>query len=47
MSELTYKYRLLDKDCAMFYDRLKGSRAFEKESFIPDETNKKQLFDQI
>ena len=44
MKELTYKYRLLDKDCAMFYDELRGGRAFEKAVFVPNAENKARMY---
>ena len=44
MKELTYKYRLLDKDCAMFYDELRGGRAFEKVVFVPNAENKARMY---
>ena len=44
MKDLTYKYRVLDKDCAMFYDELRGGRAFEKAVFVPNEENKARMY---
>ena len=44
MKELTYKYRLLDKDCAMLYDELRGGRAFEKMVFVPNGENKARMY---
>lgn len=47
MKELTYKYRLLDKDCAMLYDELRGARMFEKKMFVPSMENKAHMYKEL
>ena len=37
MNSLTQQYRQLDRDCALFYDRLNGKRNYEHTLFIPTE----------
>lgn len=47
MTELTHEYKALDRDCAMLYDRLRGARAFERESFLPTMLNEEKLFQEL
>jgi len=40
---LISEYRLLDRDCALFSDKIRSSRSFERTLFVPDISRKEEL----
>lgn len=47
MQTLTQQYRLLDRDCALLFDRLNSKRSFEKMPFIPTDDARQDIAQQL